>query len=411
MSMAIPRSNYANLVLNYRSYERKTDYAELMTRRMYKPNENGDIEVELTPEEKARKAAERRKLALLIAGHNEEMVIEQTLRSAINAGMAPEDIYVVDDNSDDATKKIAISVIGKANVMKVRRSGKGLALTKGAKKFQLTKRYEWIHIADADGGFASHYFDIFRHRLNPHFAAATGYVRSLPGGSVSQYRVFEYTIGMEIHRRFQAMTHTVSVIPGPTSCFRADVFDAVNFANKSIAEDFDVTLQLHRQKLGQVQFIPQAIAYTQDPLTLADFKKQITRWNRGIMQGVHRHRIGLKASRIDAYLTYQVMQNFLFLFNYGFILPYMALTRHSGTVLAMAFLMDVGVLFAITSAVAAKAKRKDILSAFPQIYLYRWVTLFVFLKAFWDVMIRGKYRVSEGVWGTAGRRYKNPVAA
>ncbi len=355
--------------------------------------------------------AAKKQLALLIAGHNEELVIEQTLRSAINAGMLPEDIYVVDDNSNDATKNIAVSVLGKANVLRVRRSGKGLALTKGAKKFKLTQRYDWIHIADADGGFASNYFEVFRSALDSKYAAATGYIRSLPGGTVSQYRVYEYTIGMEIHRRFQALTHTVSVIPGPTSCFRSDVFAKVNFANDSLTEDFDVTLQIHRQKLGRIQFVPKAVAYTQDPLTVQDFTKQITRWNRGIMQGIHRHRVGRHLNRLDAYLTYQVAQNFLLLFNYCFILPYLAITRHSVEVLAVSFLMDVLVLFALVMAVAAKARRKDILSAFPQIYWYRWITLYVFTKAFLEVMVLRRYRVTRGIWGTAGRRYETPVAA
>lgn len=350
------------------------------------------------------------KLALLIAGHNEELVIEQTLRSAIKAGMHTEDIYVVDDNSDDQTSAIAESVVGADHVLRVDRSGKGLALTKGAKHFGLTDRYEWIHIADADGGFAEHYFDIFRDNLRPEFAAATGYIRSLPGSTVGQYRVFEYTVGMEIHRRFQSMTQTISVIPGPTSCFRSDVFAKVDFANKSLTEDFDVTLQIHRQHLGRIQFIPEAIAYTQDPRSLKDFTKQITRWNRGIMQGIRRHHIGFRSSRIDAYLSFQVLQNFMLVFSYGVMMPFLAYHNHSMDVVANAFLIDVATLLGITIAVGVKTNRMDIISAFPQIYLYRWVTLGVFLRAYFEVIILRKYKVTDGVWGTAGRRFKNPVS-
>lgn len=407
----LSRADYTNATTARRNFSQKTDYSVMAApRRLYvSTGRSGAIEVQTIKELITKAAVRGGKLALLIAGHNEELVIEQTLRSAIKAGMNPEDIYVVDDNSDDATSAIAISVVGKDNVIKVDRSGKGLALTKGAKHFDLASRYEWIHIADADGGFANSYFDIFRDSVDPSFAAATGYVRSLPGSTIGQYRVFEYTIGMEIHRRFQAMTHTVSVIPGPTSCFRSDVFNKVNFANKSLTEDFDVTLQLHRQKLGKVQFIPQAVAYTQDPRNLGDFTKQITRWNRGVMQGIRRHKVGLKANRLDAYLSFQVLQNFMLLFNYAFILPYMAITRHSFDVIATAFLLDVIVLFAIVMAIVFKTGRGDILSAFPQIYVMRFVTLYVFVKAFIEVMILGKFRVTEGVWGTAGRRFKNPV--
>lgn len=352
----------------------------------------------------------KRGLALLISAHNEELVIEQTIRSAIRAGMDRSNIYVVDDNSSDATSKIVKSLLGRSQHMKVQRSGKGLALAKATKKFQLTKRYNWIHIADADGGFAPNYFRIFRAELDPKFAAATGYVRSLPGGSVSQYRVVEYTLGMEIHRRFQAFANTVTVIPGPTSCFRSDVFAQLNFANKSLTEDFDVTLQLHRKKLGRVQFIPAAVAYTQDPRTIQDFTKQITRWNRGVIQGMKRHRIGLRRQRVDAYLLYQVSQNFLFLFNYLFLLPFLAYTHHSPSMFANVFLYDVAVTFLITLITAIKAQRGDILSAFPQIYLLRWISLAVFVRAFMEIIVLRKFRVTEGVWGTTGRRYKSALS-
>ncbi|MEK7594185.1 MAG: glycosyltransferase family 2 protein [Patescibacteria group bacterium] len=357
----------------------------------------------LTPETKRTYI---RKMALLIAGYNEELVIERTIRSAIRAGMKPRDIYVVDDNSDDATSKIARGILGKTNVCRVRRSGKGLALTKATKKFSLTERYEWVHIADADGAFAPDYFYVFRRKLRPKYAAATGYIKSLPGYSVSQFRVYEYTVGMEIHRRFQALAHTVSVIPGPTSCFRSDVFAKLNFDNKTLTEDFDVTLQLHRQKLGKVQFIPDAVAYTQDPRSVSDFVKQITRWNRGVLQGSRRHNIGLRAQRIDAYLTYQIVQNLFFFFNYAVIMPYIAFKRHSPALLATLFLLDVITTFAVSFIVSWRSKRWDILSAFPQIYILRWVTLFVFLQAFVEIMLLQRFRATDGMWSTSGKRYK-----
>lgn len=423
----VPRTNYLIDPSALGRYTGRTDYAQLMQRHIYlEAADQAAADPKLVRQSKravAKKNATRKSaakvskprakaksmLALLIAAHNEELVIEGTIRSAIRAGQDAKHIYVVDDNSSDETSSIARSILGTSNVVKVGRSGKGLALTKAAHEFQLTKRYKWIHIADADGGFATDYFKIFRKALRPDFAAATGYVRSLPGSHIGQYRVFEYTLGMELHRRFQAMTHTITVIPGPTSCFRSDVFAKLNFANKSITEDFDVTIQIHRQRLGKIQFIPKAVAYTQDPRNLRDFTKQITRWNRGVMQGVRNHKIGFRPTRIDAYLSYQIMMNFLLLFNYGFILPLAIYRTQSWDVLAVAFLLDVAMMFLLTFLTAMKANRKDILSAFPQIYLYRWVTLFVFLRAFVEVVILRKFRSSEGIWGTAGRRYKNTV--
>ena len=359
------------------------------------------------PQVHSQSRSKKAMLCLLIAAHDEELVIAQTINSAIVAGMKPEHVYVVDDNSGDKTSKIAKSILGRANVMKVHRSGKGVALTKGARRFDLTNRYKWIHIADADGGFAPNYFRVFRHQLRVKYAAATGYVRSLPGGPVSQYRVFEYTVGLEIHRRFQSMTNTVPIIPGPTSCFRSDVFARLDFANRSLTEDFDVTLQIHRQKLGKIQFIPDAVAYTQDPKNVKDFIKQIMRWNRGIMQGVHRHRIGRKLSPIDAYLSYQIFQNFLFFFNYCLLTPFLVFEYHTGVVAAQIFVFDVVLTFLMTILVVIRSKRWDVLSAFPFIYAFRWLTMYAFLRSFIEVTILGKYKVTQGFWSTAERRYRS----
>lgn len=345
-------------------------------------------------------------IALLIAAHNEELVLANTLRSAIAAGMKPKHIYVVDDNSSDATSTIARSLLPPANVCRVRRSGKGLAIMKARKKFKLCSRYQWIHLADADGAFAPNYFKVFRSSLRSRYAAATGYIRSLPGRNVSQYRVFEYTVGMEIHRRFQSLLNVIPVIPGPTSCFRSDVFRRVNFANESLTEDFDVTVQIHRNKLGKIQFIPGAVAYTQDPYTLGDFTKQISRWNRGVLQGMLRHRIGRKRSSFDAYLVYQLFQNFLFFGNYCIWIPYLAVRRNSADVIALTFIFDVFFTFLVAFLVAAKSRRWDVLSSFPQVFILRWVSMGIFLKSFIEVVVLRKYRISKGTWhNDSTRRY------
>jgi cellulose synthase/poly-beta-1,6-N-acetylglucosamine synthase-like glycosyltransferase len=354
----------------------------------------------------APKPGDRVMMCLLIAAHDEEMVLEATLRSALAAGMKPEHIYVVDDNSSDATSQIARSVLPRENVMKVQRSGKGVAIAKAAKKFALTSRYRWIHIADADGGFSPDYFTVFRKKLRVRYAAATGYVKSLPGKRISEYRVYEYTMGMELHRRIQSLLGVISIIPGPTSCFRADVFEKLDFTTLALTEDFDVTLQLHRQGLGKIQFIPEAVAYTQDPLTVKAFINQITRWNRGVLQGMKRHNVGKKLAPIDAYLSYQLIQSLLLFVNIFIWVPYMTATGGGSQFLATTFVLDVMLTFFINLLVAAKSKRWDVLSAFPIIYALKWVSLSIFIKAFVEVMILRKFRISKGYWDNeAGRRY------
>src|SRR5258706_688734 len=157
-------------------------------------------------------------------------------------------------------------------------------------------------------------------------------------------------------------------------------------------------MQLHRQKLGCIQFIPEAVAYTQDPKTVKDYTKQITRWNRGGLQSMLKYRIGRRLTPIDAYLSYQIIQNLLFFASYVIWIPYLALTRHTTAVFAAAFVTDVMLTFAITFFTAARTRRWDVLSAFPQVYAIHWLSLGGFLKAFFEVVILRKYRTGSGMW-------------
>lgn len=344
-----------------------------------------------------------RSIALIIPAYNESLVLAHTITTAMAAGLDKRDIFVVDDSSSDGTSRIAKDILGKHNVMRVRRSGKGLAIDKITKGLQLTKRYRWIHIADADGEFDTRYFTELRNHLRVKNAAATGYVASLQGGYISKYRTFEYAIGMDIIRRFQSIARVITIIPGPTSIFRNDIFETLHFDDKALCEDFDVTLQIHRRSLGSIQFIPSAIARTQDPVTFKDFIKQITRWNRGVLQMLYKHRIGRRTSRIDVYLSYQVMQNLLFFLMYCIWIPFITMTTGSFAYLALAFLADVTLFFGFTLFAASRSRQYDIIAAFPLVYALRWVSLYIFIKSFVEVAIFGKHRQARGVWETVAR--------
>ena len=346
----------------------------------------------------------KRFMALIIAAYNEELVLEHTVRSAINAGMSACDIYIVDDASTDKTREIAQRLVGVFNVLTVNRRGKGGALTEIARDLRLTDRYQWIHIADADGEFDEQYFHELAENIDPKYVAATGYVSSLPGSYISKYRTFEYAIGMDIVRRFQSLAETITIIPGPTSVFRADVFDKVNFKTGALCEDFDVTLQLHRKKIGNIQFIPSAIVRTQDPGTLKDFIKQITRWNRGVMQMLVAHKVGRRASKVDAYLMYQVYQSLSFAFISFVVLPILTLITGNMMFIAVSMVTDIAVVFMSVLFAASRTGRWDIVESFPITYAMRWLQLGVFLKSFGEVILMRKFRTASRGWETVARR-------
>lgn len=356
---------------------------------------------------KHKQIIKKSELALLIPAHNEAIVIESTIRSALRAGMDISDIYVVDDNSTDDTSKLAAAILGKDHVRKVRRSGKALALQKAIRHFHIIQRYTWVHIADADSTFEKRYFGEFKKHLDPEkYVAATGYVKSLNGGWISQYRAYEYTFGQEVMRRIQHMLGVIPVIPGPTSCFRTDILRYLDFSTHNLTEDFDITLQIHRQKLGKIAFIPTAKTLTQDPKDYRDYVKQVSRWYRGFWQGIIDRKIGRKMQRIDAYLGYQILEMFAYYFNLLVLLPILILSGRGVYAIATTFLIDLAVFFGATLMAAGVHKRRQVIYAFPLFYVLRLTNMVLYVVAFVEVVILRRFRVHTRGWSTEGRRYE-----
>lgn len=349
----------------------------------------------------------KRKLALLLPGHNEELIIAATIDSAIASGQPAEDIYVVDDNSSDATREIAISKLGNHNVLSVQRSGKALAVKQAIDNFDLESRYYWLHVADADSIFSPNYFREYVLKLDEtRYAVAVGFVQSLRGNWISTYRAYTYTYGQQIARRVHAKLGMIPVFPGPTTCFRTDILKDLEFGNSSLTEDFDITLQVHRKNLGSVVYIPKAINYTQDPQTLSDFCKQNFRWKRGFFQGVLKHHIGIKAQRIDLSIGFQLLQNMGFIAQIFLWLPFYIAFTGNWAIIPALIALDIIINSAMIIFSSFASKRWMLIGMLPYFYFLFWIEMAIHYIAFVEVVVLGKFRDEVIGWSTAGRRYK-----
>ena len=352
-----------------------------------------------------------KKLVLLLPAYNEELIIATTIKSAIAAGQLKRDIFVVDDHSSDNTRKIAIAILGKDHVLSVQHSGKALAVQKAIKKFKLVRNYTWLHIADADSVFSKDYFKIYRSRLDIKYAVALGFVQSMRGNWISTYRALSYTYSQHVGRRIQSRLRTISVFPGPITCFRTDILSKIDFSTNSLTEDFDITLQVHRKKLGRILFIPKAVNYTQDPQTLSDFMKQNLRWQRGLFQGLKKYQIGRQLHLIDISIGYQLMVVLIYLVQLFVIIP-MTIAMTGKWILIPTIIAGDFVINSIIALLSSAAiKRWNLIGAMPYFYFLRWVELGIFLWAGIEILILGKFQTESRGWETRGRRYQLSVEA
>jgi len=349
----------------------------------------------------------KKMMALLLPAHNEELIIQATIKSAIAAGQNIEDIYVVDDASSDLTRQKATELLGLNQVLTVERSGKAIAVLQAVRHFDIVNSYKWLHIADADSVFGKDYFRIYRSKLKgKQYVVAVGFVQSLRGNWISHYRSFTYTYSQHIIRRAQSWFNMISVFPGPITSFRTDIIPQLEFDVDSLTEDFDITLQVHRKRLGKIQFIPEAVNYTQDPQTLRDFCKQTARWQRGFFQGVLKYKIGTKLRSIDVSIGYQMFETVFYFIQMGIIVPLTIFLTGKWIILPIILMLDFFVVSLLAFFSAFATRRLTTLASLPYFYFLRWLELSIFLMAFVEVMILKRFAHTAKGWQTEGRRYE-----
>jgi len=197
----------------------------------------------------------------------------------------------------------------------------------------------------------------------------------------------------------------IPVMPGPTSIFRTRILRKLDFNAGSLAEDMDLTMQIHRLRLGRIAYFPKAKTFSQDPKDLGDYIKQISRWYRGNFQVIQRHRIGLRRQKIDAYVTYVMVEQWLLVAGLIFI-PFWCWFSTNYRPLAYMFLMDALFFFIFTVGAAARNHRANVVGAFPLFYILRFLTLVIFVRSWFEIVVQHKFSTPQAGWSVAGRRYR-----
>jgi len=241
-------------------------------------------------------------VAILIAARNEELVLPATLRAALRI-VGPRQIFVVSDASTDRTAEIARDY--GARVMELTRNrGKAGALEAGIRHFGLRSRFAIVMLLDADTLPASDYLTsglpLFNHQ---EVVAVAGRALTLDddrttsrvGTALLAHRERTYVAVQTLHKFGQAarLANAVTIVPGFASMYRTSILDRVDITAPGLAiEDYNMTFEIHSKGLGRVAFDPaRAHAYTQDPDTLHDYRKQMHRWSLGFWQTLMRHRV------------------------------------------------------------------------------------------------------------------------
>ncbi|WP_304503253.1 glycosyltransferase family 2 protein [Amycolatopsis sp. FDAARGOS 1241] len=242
----------------------------------------------------------RSRVAVLMAAHNEEIVIADSL-AAITRLVRPENVHVVSDGSTDRTVEIALACGVNVTETPVN-VGKAGALEEGVRHFSLATRFDAVLLLDADTRLDPGYFDAALPEFDdPAVVAVAGCAatdwsaakRGFAAWLFTAHRSRIYAVLQRLLKFGQTWhrTNATPIVPGFASLYRAHVLPRIDINPPGLViEDFNMTFEVYRRRLGKVGFSLRAVAVTQDPDSLRDYVRQTRRWALGFWQTVRRFR-------------------------------------------------------------------------------------------------------------------------
>jgi cellulose synthase/poly-beta-1,6-N-acetylglucosamine synthase-like glycosyltransferase len=227
-------------------------------------------------------------VSVVIPSFNEEANMAQCLESVMRLDYPAYEVIIVDDGSRDLT----LPIIEQYDVSLIRlrnNRGKVAALNKGIEK----AKGEIIFFTDSDSSLDP----MVLHHLVSNFGdasvgAVAGRVLLKRNDSyLKRMQTIEYLYGQAIIKEAQIRSgESVSICPGPVTAFRRSaLLEIGGFNQRTLAEDFDVTLDL--LELGySALYEPRAVSFTSAMTSWKGLKKQRIRWSRGHLQVFRQHR-------------------------------------------------------------------------------------------------------------------------
>lgn len=232
-------------------------------------------------------------LTVLIAAHNEETRIYDTLMSLAAQGY-PKSLHVkvIDNNSTDNTKAEIFRAINDYPVLDVEymfesTPGKFAALNTGLAATDT----EYVITLDADtfvyrNSLEKLAYAMVQENRNKKVGAIAGtvLVRNSRVNLLTKMQEWEYFLALAGIKRMQGLFQSVLVAQGAFSIYQTALLKELGGWQDSIGEDIVLTWQI-LSKGYKTYYEDCAIGFTDVPTTFRQFFKQRSRWARGMIEG------------------------------------------------------------------------------------------------------------------------------
>lgn len=228
----------------------------------------------------------KNRFAIVIAAHNEEKVISNSLRSLKDLKYDKDcyDIFVVADNCTDKTKEFSLR---EGSFVYERfddiNKGKGYALEWMFNKiFEMGDKYSAIVVLDADNIVSPNFLSEMNYKLNSGHKVIQGYIDSK--NPDDNWLTMSYSIAFWSNNRlFQLCRDNLGLscqLSGTGFCLDIETLKKVGWGATCLTEDLEFTCKLIMNKMRVVSAY-KAVVYDEKPLTLKQSWNQRKRWMQG----------------------------------------------------------------------------------------------------------------------------------
>lgn len=236
-------------------------------------------------------------ISIIVPVFNEGIVLRLSIESLLDIDYPNYEIIIVNDGSTDNTALVGESLVGnqkgknglvKISLINKPNGGKAKALNAGIQYSEA----QFVLCMDGDSQLSPNTLKMaVRHFIDPAVGAVAGNVKVQNRKKIlTDLQALEYLEGLNMARSAQGFIQMVNIIPGPIGLFRKTALREAGFySSDTFAEDADVTLKILAHG-WRIIYEPNAIAYTEAPVTIYQLLKQRYRWTRGILQAIRKHK-------------------------------------------------------------------------------------------------------------------------
>ena len=284
------------------------------------------------------KSANMRPISIVVPAYNEQVTILDTVLAATRINYPEFEILIVNDGSTDETLQRLIEFF---DMVPIARPARMLVDTTPSRGVYVSRRNPNLWVIDKENGGKADAlntglnfsrYPLFcaidadsiidpdallrmghQFLINRELIAAGGSVRVLNGCVVEDSRVTRVRSPRSILANIQSAEYLRSfmagrvalseydsllIISGAFGIFRKDLMLAIGGFRKTVGEDMDLVLRLHRYCVDhdikyKVYFVSEPVCWTQVPSDVFSLLHQRNRWQRGLVDSIWHNRVML----------------------------------------------------------------------------------------------------------------------